>query len=243
MWDTVWMYAMNDAYGNWSASGEADVMEIWHGPVGKTTSFGSPLNSNSETIWFGGAYPENALLYADVVVPTDLTMTQKHTFQFSWDGKGLFIWKLDGIVNFIVGPSSYKLRLVNDESVPFVTNPYGYGSSGSPVIENQPYQGVYVGHVEGNQVVTDAPSPAPFDSSNPFYLMVELQVGGNPLTSIAPENSAIFEAGNNVDLSGVPDGLLSNYDAQQLGLPQRPQAFFTNDQTMTVYYIKYMTLK
>lgn len=244
---TFWMYPMNDTYGNWSASGELDILEIWHGPVGQLSSIGSGYNYPQGAIWFGGAFPDNALLFSNPTVPSDPTGTDWHTVQFAWDGHGLFIWKLDGIVNFIVGPSNYQVRFESDPNSPLIVNPYGSYISivGNSAIANQPYQGSYVGYYDSttDSVITTNPSPSPFDATNPFFLMVELQVGGNVFANIAPDNGDVFDAGNTVDLSTVPDGLLSNYDAQQLGLPQRPQAYFTDNQTMKVDYVKYMILK
>lgn len=247
LWPAVWMFSMNDTYGGWSSSGELDIMEMWNGPVGQTNSIGTGYNYPRGTTWFGGAFPDNAMLFSNPTVPSDPTGTKWHTIQFGWDGHGLFIWKLDGIVNFIVGPSNYQVRFVSDSSSPLIVNPYGSYISivGNSAIANQPYQGSYVGYYDSNtnSVITTNPSPAPFDATNPFFLMVELTVGGNPFTNIAPDNGDVFDAGNNVDLSNVPNGLLSNYDAEQLGLPQRPQAYFTDNQTMTVDYVKYMVLK
>lgn len=249
----VWLYPVSGPtspgpFGGWSASGELDIMEIWHGPVGQTNAFGAPFNAPQAASWFGGSFPDNALLLANTTLPSDPTGTGWHTVQFSWDSQGLFVWKLDNIVNFIVGPSNYQVRYVNDVSSPLVINPYSSYISivGNPVVSNQPYQGVYVGYDDnggfapGGNLITTNPSPSPFDASNPHYLMIELQVGGNTFSNIAPDNGAVFYAGNSVDLSNTPDGLLSNYDAQQLGLPQRPQSYFTNDQTLKIEYVKYL---
>lgn len=240
---------MNDTYGGWSASGELDIMEMFNGPVGQSAASGTYYNFPQLALWFGGAFPDNAILFANPTLPNDPTGTDWHTVQFSWDGHGLFIWKLDGLVNFIAGPSQYQVRFVSDSSSPLIVNPFGSYISivGNPAIANQPYQGAYVGYYDSStdSVITTNPSPAPFDATNPFFLMLELQVGGNSFAydNIAPNNSDVFFAGNDVDLSGVPDGLLSNYDAEQLGLPQRPQAYFTDNQKMTVEYFKYMVLK
>lgn len=247
---TLWMYSTNGPtspgpYGDWSGSGELDIMEIFHGPQGQQTSFGSPFNTPQPAIWFGGSYPNNALLLANPSFPNDPAGTNWHTVQFSWDAKGLFVWKFDGVVSFIVGPSNYQVRSTADESSPLVINPYGsyISITGDGTIAGQDYQGVYVGYDNGGSMVTTAPSPAPFDGTNPYYLMLELQVGGDAYTTFAPDNGMIINAGDSTDLSSVSDGVLSNYQAQQLGLPQRPQGYFTDDQTMEVEYVKYLVGK
>lgn len=241
LWPAIWMYPKQEVYGGWSASGEIDIMELWRKPDNSNPRFN---NYPRCTMWWGGTFPDNALLFA---IPVSVDPTGWHTVQFSWDGKGTFVWKLDGLVNFIVGPKEYKVRSVSDPSSPLV--PFAYGPSYiypfNPA-QQLPYQGTYVGHYDPSNppsnVTVTHPSPAPFDASNPYWLIIEWQVGGNPFTDIAPDNSLVFDAGNAISQT-TPTGVLSNYEAEQIGLPQRPAAYFTNDQTLRIDYVKYAVKK
>jgi hypothetical protein len=228
-----------------TVAGEIDIMEIWHGPVGIANSIGSPYNCPHGAIWFGGSWPNNALLFSHPTI-SDVTGTGCHTVQFSWDAQGTFIWKFDGVVNFIVGPSDYQVRFDSSNGSPLLSKPYGnyISIAGDWAVMSQPYQGVYVGYDNGaGGITTTNPSPSPFDASNPYFLMIELQVGGSAFQNLASDNGFVFGAGYGADLSATPDGLLSDSAAAALGLPARPSTYFTTPQTFVIDYVKYMILK
>ena len=247
-WPAIWLYAENASasYGGWSASGEIDIMEIWRYPTSVESIIDPTFQNYPQfNFWFGGSFPDNTILSPGTIAPKYID----YVIKFEWDGTGNFIWSLNGVKCFIITPKDALLRTNDSENSPLVSFNSIYGSNyfsfGNLTISNQPYQGVYVGYYDPptDSVITTNPSPAPYTSLNPMYLIIELQVGGNPFTIIAPDNTDVFNAGETTDLSSVQNGVLSNYEAQQLGLPQRPQAYFTDNQKWKVYYVKYAQVK
>jgi len=236
LWPAIWMYPTNPQFGGWSASGELDLLEIWRKPDNSNPRFN---NNPSYHLWFGGTAPYNAFLGGNPTAsgPRD----GSHVVEFEWDGQGTFVWKLDGLIDLLVGPRQALNRPVSSPQTPLSTLNYTFPLASTPAMLAMPYQGVYVGHPNGTDMVIEATSPAPFVSSNPFYLIIELQTGGAAPTfsDIYPDDVAAWNAYNSVNISHEPLGLMSESRAAALGLPTRCPAFYTTPQRLYVDYITY----
>jgi beta-glucanase (GH16 family) len=253
-WPAIWMFAINHTYnGGWSGTGEIDLVEEYRVP--DDTPFAWFYNSPQPNLWFGGVCC--GLLEPVFLSPTSYSIPNPlefHTITFAWDSKGSFIWQIDGETHFKVTPTenlgSYG------PNTPLVPNDYtlfGYPAGTNypdfyydPAVLFQPYVGVYSNYVDSSGHVVREPSPAPYVASNPFYLIIENQVGGGAIFDYitTPSSQTVYNAGNSVDLSNTPDGPLSDDAATVLGLPTRPNAFFTTGkQTLMIDYVKYSTRK
>jgi len=245
----IWIYSKNLYYGEWSASGEIDIAEEWRKPVDDPTF---PLYPQPH-IWFGGAYPKNALLWPpEYVIPDPIAF---HTVTFAWDASGSFVWQVDGVTQFKVTPTAQLSRSGPHQTLEPVSYDHrsycilesdlcGPGANyfsmvGDPEIMYQPYQGVYADYVDNTGTLVRKPSPSPYDAPNEFYLIIEHGVGGSPMYDNIADSITIFNAGNSVDLSNTPNGPISDAAAAALGLPPRPAAFFTDPQRLEVEYVEY----
>ena len=74
-WPAFWMMPEDDAYGNWAASGEIDIME----------NRGSETDIVGAAIHYGGVFPDNTYTADEYVFPDGETTTDYNVYAVEWE--------------------------------------------------------------------------------------------------------------------------------------------------------------
>ena len=97
-WPAFWMLPADDAYGNWAASGEIDIMEAVNLGEDCTECTGMVgENRSSGALHFGGEWPNNTSLGEYHTLPGEASaLMEYHVFALEW-GEGRMNWFVDGV--------------------------------------------------------------------------------------------------------------------------------------------------
>lgn len=150
IWPAIWLLPEDQAYGQWPASGEIDLVES----RGNDASYPGGVNCFGSTLHWGPYWPEDpyTLTHADYCLSTDSGKTLHddfHTYGMVWNSEELYTY---------IDEDSNRVLSVNMSDSSFFDK--GGWSKSSTI--NNPWYG--------------QPNNAPFDQK--FYLIFDVAVGG-----------------------------------------------------------------
>ncbi len=114
IWPAFWMLpASEEAYGDWAASGEIDIMEV-RGRLPRIVN---------GTLHYGGAWPSNTYTNGFYELPEDMDVTQFHTYSIEWEPEEIR-WYVDDYCYFIMTSEDWYCNSIGEvrecaDSAPF----------------------------------------------------------------------------------------------------------------------------
>ena len=149
LWPALWMLPQEDHYGPWAASGEIDIMEA------RGQNPGNVLG----TLHYGGRWPRNAHTSHEFQFPQN-DFSTFHVYALDWE-PGTIRWLVDG--KLFATQNNWRSEAGNSGAAE-IPGKSGQKADLNPAGENTA------------EVMASQPNLAPFD--RPFYLIMNLAVGG-----------------------------------------------------------------
>lgn len=183
MWPAFWMMPQDEAYGEWAASGEIDIMESSNA----TTSVGGALH-------YGGGWPDNTFTSGSYSLGGANFADDFHVYAVEWE-PDVMRWYVDG-VNFMTRTSSQWYS----DAAP--ANPLAPFDQAFYIILNTAVGGWYTGCMETACITADLPQHYFVD-----YVRVYQETGNiAPVVTITrPTEADITPAGDIVILADASD--------------------------------------